>query len=78
MYKINKEFKAKSAFVKSVFSLFLFIQSISCFSQTWNYNISKDFEFSIQDVWGESGLYDEKFVLSNSKENSFRIKLSGI
>jgi len=67
MYKNSKAFKAKSTLIKGVFSLFLFIQSTPLFAQTWEYKISKDFEFSIQDKWGESGLYTAKFVLWNAR-----------
>ena len=67
MYNFKKRLKAKSALLKSVFSLFLFTYSTSLYSQTWEYDISKDFEFSIQDIWGESGLYSAKFVLYNVK-----------
>jgi len=67
MYKYSNVFKAKSTFLKAVFSLFLLVQSNYLFSQTWDHSISKDFEFSIQDKWGESGLYTAKFVLSNAK-----------
>ena len=67
MYNFKQRLKAKSALVKSVFSLFLFVYSTPSYTQTWKHNISKDFEFSIQDTWGESGLYDAKFVVSNAK-----------
>ena len=67
MYNFKSRLKAKSALLKSVFSLFLFIYSISSYTQTWKHNISKDFEFSIQDIWGESGLYEAKVVLYNAK-----------
>ena len=49
------------------FSLFLFFCNAPFYTQTWEYNISKDFEFSIQDMWGESGLYEAKFVIYNPK-----------
>ena len=67
MYNFKKRLKAKNALVKSVFSLFLFTYNTPLYAQTWEHNISKDFEFSIQDMWGESGLYEAKFVLSNAK-----------
>jgi len=67
MYNFKKRLKAKNALVKSVFSLFLFTYNTPSYTQTWEHNISKDFEFSIQDMWGESGLYEAKFVLSNAK-----------
>ena len=67
MYNLKKRLKAKNALVKSVFSLFLFTYNTPLYAQTWEHNISKDFEFSIQDMWGESGLYEAKFVISNAK-----------
>ncbi len=67
MYSFKKRIKAKSALFKSVFSLFLLTYTISPYSQTWHYGVSKDFEFSIQDTWGESGLYTAKFVIYNAK-----------
>ncbi len=67
MYIYKKRLKAKNAFLKCVFSLFLFFYFPNYFAQTWEHGISKDFEFSIQDKWGESGLYEAKFVLSNQK-----------
>ncbi len=66
MYNFKKRLKAKNALLKCVFSLFLFSLTFHI-TQTWEYTISKDFEFSIQDMWGESGLYEAKFVLSNQK-----------
>jgi len=67
MYNLKKRLKAKNALLKSVFSLFLFSCYAPFYTQTWEYTISKDFEFSIQDMWGESGLYEAKFVISNPK-----------
>jgi len=67
MYNLEKCLKAKNTLLKSVFSLFLFSCYTTFYSQTWEYNISKDFEFSIQDMWGESGLYEAKFVIYNPK-----------
>jgi len=67
MYKFKKRLKAKNALLKCVFSLFLFSCYPCSFAQTWEYNISKDFEFSIQDKWAESGLYEAKFVIANQK-----------
>lgn len=67
MYSLKKRLKAKNALLKCVFSLFLFFYFPNCYTQTWEYSISKDFEFSIQDKWGESGLYKAKFVLYNQK-----------
>ena len=67
MYNFKKRLKVKNALLKSIFSLFLFTCYASFYAQTWEYNISKDFEFSIQDMWGESGLYEAKFVVFNPK-----------
>jgi hypothetical protein len=69
MYKFKTRLKAKNALLKCVFSLFLFSCYLPLFSQTWEYSISKDFEFSIQDKWGESGLYEVKFVMYNQKNS---------
>lgn len=67
MYINNNLFKAKSMFNKYVFSLFLLLYISNLYSQTWEYSISKDYEFSIQDLWGESGVYKAKFVIYNAK-----------
>ena len=67
MYKSKTCLKAKNALIKYVFSFFLFSCHPSFFAQTWESSISKDFEFSIQDKWGESGLYEAKFVIYNQK-----------
>ena len=67
MYNFKKRLKAKNALLKCVFSFFLFPFYLSFFAQTWETSISKDFEFSIQDKWGESGLYAAKFVIYNHK-----------
>ena len=67
MYNFKKRLKAKNALLKCVFSFFLFPFYLSFFAQTWEHSISKDFEFSIKDKWGESGLYAAKFVIYNQK-----------
>jgi len=67
MYKNKKLTKAKSAILKGVFSLFLCIIFSNLSAQTWQLNISKDYEFSIQDIWGENDVYEAKFVLFNNK-----------
>lgn len=67
MYKLKKRANTLVALKKSVFLFFLFTHSIKSYTQTWQHKISKDFEFSIQDMWGERGFYAAKFVVYNTK-----------
>lgn len=53
--------------------LLLFLQIFSfTFSQSWEYNIDKDYVYKLRDKWGDSQKYIAKFTVSNDSITYFK------